>query len=164
MSLNDWASALNWGQLDLNGWLIALTVGIFTGIVSGLMGIGGGNIMVPASTILLRLGQHVAQGVSLIVIIPTAISGAWSHHKRGNVNMRVALLLTPGAVVGGLIGARVAQAIPGGQLRVIFGILLFYFAMRYLGVESWMMNRLRAPREAQRAAAAVPSPETAPPR
>ncbi|HEU5318290.1 MAG TPA: sulfite exporter TauE/SafE family protein [Chloroflexota bacterium] len=164
MSLNDWASALNWGQLDLNGWLIALTVGIFTGIVSGLMGIGGGNIMVPASTILLRLGQHVAQGVSLIVIIPTAISGAWSHYKRGNVNMRVALLLTPGAVVGGLIGARVAQAIPGGQLRVIFGILLFYFAMRYLGVESWMMNRLRAPREAQRAAAAVPSPETAPPR
>jgi uncharacterized membrane protein YfcA len=155
---------INWGQLDLNGWLIALSVGLFTGIVSGLMGIGGGNVMVPASTILLRLSQHVAQGVSLIVIIPTAISGAWSHYQRGNVNMRVALLLTPGAVVGGLIGARVAQAVPGGQLRVIFGILLFYFAMRYLGVESWVMNRLRAPAEARRAARAVPGPETAPKR
>ena len=155
---------LNWGSLDLNGWLIALTVGLFTGIVSGLMGIGGGNIMVPASTILLRLGQHVAQGVSLIVIIPTAVSGAWSHYKRGNVNVRVALLLTPGAIVGGLVGARVAQAIPGGQLRVMFGILLFYFAMRYLGVESWIAARLKAPPEARRAARAVPSPETAPKR
>jgi uncharacterized membrane protein YfcA len=157
-------SWVNWGQLDLNGWLIAMSVGLFTGIVSGLMGIGGGNIMVPASTILLRLGQHVAQGVSLIVIIPTAVSGAWSHYKRGNVNVRVALLLTPGAIIGGLVGAWVAQAIPGGQLRVIFGILLFYFAMRYLGVESWIVNRLRAPQEVRRAAQAVPDPSTAPKR
>jgi uncharacterized protein len=154
----------NWGALDLNGWLIALAVGLFTGIVSGLMGIGGGNVMVPASTILLRLGQHVAQGVSLIVIIPTAVSGAWSHYKRGNVDVRVALLLTPGAIVGGLIGARVAQSIPGGQLRVMFGVLLFYFALRYLGVEAWLMSRLRASPEARRAARAAPGPETAPKR
>jgi uncharacterized membrane protein YfcA len=157
-------SLVNWGQLDLNGWLIALTVGLFTGIVSGLMGIGGGNVMVPASTILLGLGQHVAQGVSLIVIIPTAISGAWSHYKRGNVAVRVALLLAPGAIVGGIIGARVAQAIGGGDLRVIFGILLFYFAMRYLGVEGWVVSRLRAPRQVQKAAQAVPDPSTAPER
>lgn len=155
---------LNWGQLDLNGWLIALAVGLFTGIVSGLMGIGGGNIMVPASTILLALGQHVAQGVSLIVIIPTAISGAWSHFKRGNVNVPVALWLAPGAVIGGVIGARIAQAVPGGQLRVIFGVLLFYFALRYLGVESWLMARLKASPEARRASRAVPDPSTAPKR
>ncbi len=155
---------LNWGQLDLNGWLIALTVGIFTGIVSGLMGIGGGNVMVPASTILLGLGQHVSQGVSLIVIIPTAISGAWSHYRRGNVNVRVAVLLAPGAVVGGLIGARFAQAVPGDQLRIIFGILLFYFALRYLGVESWLIARFRPSPQVQRAAAAVPDPSTAPKR
>jgi uncharacterized membrane protein YfcA len=157
----DW---LNWGTLDLNGWLIALAVGLFTGILSGLMGIGGGNIMVPASTILLHLGQHVAQGVSLIVIVPTAISGAWSHYKRGNVNLRVTLLLAPGAVLGGLIGAQVAQLLPGNQLRIAFGILLAYFALRYLGIESWLVNRLRAPREVRRAARAVPDPSTAPPR
>lgn len=152
----------NWGQLDLNGWLIALTVGIFTGIVSGLMGIGGGNIMVPASTILLGLGQHVSQGISLIVIIPTAISGAWSHYKRGNVNLRVVALLTPGAILGGVVGARVAQEVPGGQLRVIFGVLLFYFALRYLGVEAWLLSRLKAPPDATRAAKAVPDSSTAP--
>jgi uncharacterized protein len=154
----DW---INWGGLDLNGWLIALTVGLLTGIVSGLMGIGGGNIMVPASTILLHLGQHVAQGVSLIVIVPTAISGAWSHYTRGNVNVRVTMLLAPGAIIGGLIGARIAQAVPGVQLRTIFGIMLFYFAMRYLGVEAWLVKRLfpKAPPEVKQAASAAPGTE-----
>ncbi len=135
---------MNWGTLDAIGWLTALAVGLFTGIVSGLMGIGGGNILVPASTILLGLAQHQAQGVSLLVIIPTAISGAWSHYRRGNVDSRVAVLLSLGAVVGGLIGARVAQGIPADQLRVIFGLILVYFAQRYLGVESWLRARLSA--------------------
>ena len=155
---------LGWGTLDLNGWLVALAVGLFTGIVSGLMGIGGGNIMVPASTILLGLTQHVAQGVSLIVIVPTAISGAWSHYKRGNVATRVAMLLAPGAAVGGLIGASIAQGLDRDTLRVVFGVLLFYFSLRYLGVEGWLMARLRASPDAKRAAQAVPSPETAPKR
>ena len=131
-----------WGTLDAAGWIIALAVGLFTGVVSGLMGIGGGNVMVPASTILFGLEQHQAQGVSLLVIIPTAVSGAWSHYRRGNVNVRVALLLIPGAVLGGLIGARLAQGVPSDQLRIIFGIILFYFALRYLGVEAWLRSRL----------------------
>lgn len=133
---------MNWGTLDLTGWMIGLAVGVFTGVVSGLMGIGGGNILVPASTILLALEQHQAQGVSLLVIVPTALSGAWSHYKRGNLNLPVAGWVSAGAVVGGLMGARVAQGIPGSQLRVIFGIVLLYFALRYLGVEAWLKRRL----------------------
>jgi uncharacterized membrane protein YfcA len=131
-----------WGSLGVQGWIVALVVGLFTGVVSGLMGIGGGNILVPASTILLGLEQHQAQGVSLLVIIPTAISGAYSHYRRGNVDLRVALLLAPGAVIGGLAGARVAQGLSGDQLRVVFGIILLYFALRYLGVEDWLRARV----------------------
>ena len=151
---------MNWGFLDALGWVMGLAVGLFTGVVSGLMGIGGGNVMVPASTILLHLDQHQAQGVSLLVIVPTAISGAWSHYHRGNVAVRVALLLTPGAIVGGLIGGRIAQYVPSDQLRVIFGIILFYFAMRYLGVEAWLRNRLfpQAPPEVKAATAPPPAP------
>ena len=151
---------MNWGTLDLTSWLIGLGVGLFTGVVSGLMGIGGGNVMVPASTILLGLEQHQAQGVSLLVIVPTAISGAWSHYKRGNVNLRVALLLSPGAVIGGLIGARFAQALPGDTLRVIFGCILLYFAMRYLGVEAWVRARLfpQAPPQVKVATSPPPAP------
>ena len=83
---------MTWGSLDLNDWLLALGVGLVTGVISGLMGIGGGNVLVPASTILLHLGQHQAQGVSLLVIVPTAISGAWTHYRRGNVQVKVASL------------------------------------------------------------------------
>jgi uncharacterized protein len=142
MTMTMGSTPMLWGSLSPQGWLVALAVGLFTGLVSGLMGIGGGNILVPASTILLDLEQHQAQGVSLLVIVPTAISGAWSHYRRGNVDLRVALLLTPGAVLGGVLGARVAQGIPGDQLRGIFGLLLLYFALRYLGVEGWLRARL----------------------
>ena len=118
----------------------------------------------PASTILLHLGQHQSQGVSLVVIVPTAISGTWSHYRRGNVNVRVALLLVPGAIIGGLIGGRIAQFVPSDQLRIIFGILLFYFAMRYLGVEAWLRSRLfpQATPEAK-AATSPPPPVPVPP-
>jgi uncharacterized protein len=151
---------MNWGTLDATGWLIGLAVGLFTGVVSGLMGIGGGNIVVPASTILFGMEQHQAQGVSLLVIVPTALAGAWTHYRRGNVDLRVAVLLSIGAVVGGFIGARVAQLVPGDSLRVIFGILLFYFAMRYLGVETWLRQRLfpQAPKEVRLATSPPPGP------
>jgi uncharacterized membrane protein YfcA len=132
---------MSWGTLTPEQWLLGLGVGLFTGIISGLMGIGGGNVLVPASTILLHLVQHQAQGVSLVVIIPTAVSGAWTHYQRGNVNLRVAALLTPGAVLGGLAGGRVAQAIPSDQLRITFGVILLYFALRYLGVVAWLRAR-----------------------
>ena len=96
--------------------------------------------------------------------MPTAISGAWSHFKRGNVATRVAMLLAPGAAVGGLIGASVAQGLDRDTLRIVFGVLLFYFALRYLGVEAWVLSRLSASPDAKRAAQAVPGPETAPKR
>jgi uncharacterized membrane protein YfcA len=156
---------VNWGTLDLTGWLVALAAGLFAGVVSGLMGIGGGNVLVPASTILLALEQHASQGISLLVIVPTAIAGAWSHYRRGNVDLRVVVFLTPGAVAGGLVGARVAQGIPGDQLRVIFGILLLYFALRYLGATDWLRARLgrRAPPEVEVVTAPPPTPPPTPP-
>jgi uncharacterized membrane protein YfcA len=132
--------------LDLRGWAIALAVGLFTGVISGLMGIGGGNVLVPASTILLGLEQHQAQGVSLLVIVPTALAGAWGHYRHGNVHLRAAALLSAGAVAGGLAGARLAQTLPGDFLRICFGIILLYFAIRYLGLIEWLQaKRARRP-------------------
>jgi uncharacterized membrane protein YfcA len=122
---------------------IALAVGLFTGVLSGLMGIGGGNIMVPASTILLGLTQHQAQGVSLVVIIPTAITGAYTHWQHGNIDRRTALLVAPGATVAGWLGAELAQRLQADTLRLCFGLLLLYFALRSLGVEAWITSRLR---------------------
>lgn len=133
---------MSFGQLDAAGWTIALAVGFFAGVVSGLMGIGGGNILVPASTVLLALTQHQAQGVSLVVIIPTALVGAYSHWRHGHVQLRAAQLIAGGAVVAALAGARLAQVVPGQTLRTIFGIILLYFGLRYLGLWGSLRRRV----------------------
>ena len=96
------------------------------------------------------------------MIIPTAISGAWSHYRRGSVDVRVALLLTPGALLGGLLGARGGAGIPGDQLRGIFGLLLLYFALRYLGVEDWLRARLARLARLARSGGPVEEPEGKP--
>jgi uncharacterized membrane protein YfcA len=103
--------------------LIAL-VGLIAGAVSGLLGVGGGIVMVPAIAFLLGRDQHVAQGVSLAVIIPVSISGAWIHARKGNVIPPLALWLSVGAVVGAAVVGSLVQRVSSESLRVAFGIFL----------------------------------------
>ena len=95
------------------------------------------------------------------MIIPTAISGAWSHYRRGNVDVEVALLLTPGALLGGCWGPGWRRD-PRRPAAGIFGLLLLYFALRYLGVEDWLRARLARLARLARSAASVEEPEGEP--
>lgn len=122
---------------------VAIAVGFGTGVLSGLLGVGGGVIFVPAAVLLLGLTQHDAQGVSLAVIIPISIVGALSHHRLGNVDRRAVVLLGITAVIGGVVGAVIAQQLSNEALRVIFGLLLLYVGQRYLGVEAFLTRQLR---------------------
>ena len=70
--------------------IIYLTIGFVTGFVSGMMGVGGGGVMVPLMVVLGNIGQHMAQGTSLLAMIPASISGASTHYKLGNVKLDVA--------------------------------------------------------------------------
>jgi len=106
------------------GAVAVLGLGVLTGMLSGLMGVGGGIIMVPAMVYLMGLSQKMAQGISLAVIIPVSISGAIIHAKHGNVRADVWHWLVFGGVAGGLIGARLAIVLPSEILRVIFGGLM----------------------------------------
>ena len=106
--------------------LLTLLSGLGAGILSGLLGVGGGIIMVPILVFLLGLTQHAAQGISLVVIIPTALTGVYHLHKDKLVNYRVASYLAAGAVVGALISANFVQMIPGDYLRQIFGVFIIY--------------------------------------
>jgi hypothetical protein len=109
---------------QLAGGLLVVLVGITAGILSGLLGVGGGIIMIPAMVLLLGLGQKLAQGISLAVIIPVSISGAMIHARHGNVSSGVAVPLAVGGIAGGLIGARVAVGLDPLVLRSMFGILM----------------------------------------
>ncbi len=119
--------------LPLAGGL-ALT-GIVSGVFAGLLGIGGGAIIVPALAFVLELigfdgdlSQHVAVGTSLAVIIPTGISSALSHHKRGAVDVRVLKLWAPVIVVATLVGGLMAGWYSGSVLRIVFGVMAILIA------------------------------------
>ena len=113
-------------------WAMGLAVGVVAGVLSGLLGIGGGAIMVPAMTVLMGLSQHLAQGTSLLVIIPTAISGSITHFRMGNIRMETAAWLSAGGVLGAVGGAFLALASPDALLRLLFGCYLAFTGIRML--------------------------------
>ncbi len=112
---------------------IGLVIGVIAGLGSGLLGIGGGAIMVPAMVLLLGMSQHVAQGTSLAVIIPTALSGSITHFRMGNVRVETAAWLSLGGIVGAAAGALAALTAPDEALRLLFGAYLAFTGIRMLG-------------------------------
>src|SRR5262245_43873587 len=102
-------------------YLIAAVIGLVSGVASGLFGVGGGIVMVPAMVYLLSTNMKVAVGTSLVVIIPTALMGSLKHYQLGHVNWRLAASLIPLAVVGGFIGAALTKPLPAETLKKLFG-------------------------------------------
>lgn len=111
---------------------VLLITGIFTGFLSGMMGVGGGTIMVPAMVLLLGYDQHSAQGTSLLVMVPAGAVGAWAHWKLKNVASRLLPGLVPGVLLGTYLGGSIAHRLPEGYLRVIFASVLIWTGVRYL--------------------------------
>jgi uncharacterized membrane protein YfcA len=103
---------------------VLAAAGVASGFVSGMLGVGGGALMVPAMVLLAGIGQHVAQGTSLLAMVPAGAAGARAHWRLGNVVPRVLPALIPGIVVGSYVGARLAAALGDGALRTVFAVVL----------------------------------------
>lgn len=117
------------------GWLkiaILLLTGAFTGFLSGMMGVGGGTIMVPAMVLLTGLPQYTAQGSSLLAMVPAGGVGAFTHWRLGNVNTIVLKGLIPGIIIGTFLGGSFAHFLSEGVLRIIFAAVLTWSGLRYL--------------------------------
>ncbi len=99
-------------------------VGVLTGALSGLLGVGGGVVMVPALVLLVGYTQHQAQGTSLAVIVMVSVSGALTHSLRGNVIWSLAAWMAIGSAVGALVVTPRVYAIPQETLRAMFGIFM----------------------------------------
>jgi len=105
-------------------WMVLL-IGLVVGVFSGIVGIGGGILFIPALVYLLGMSQHKAQGTSLgALLLPVGLFAFLEYYRRGNADLRVALLLAAGFLVGGYFGALGAQHIPDLWLRRIFALLL----------------------------------------
>jgi uncharacterized membrane protein YfcA len=109
---------------------LAVAGGFLVGLVSGIVGIGGGVLLVPMMVLGFGFPQHLAQGTSLVAIIPTAVVGAATHHRQGNVVWRAALLMGAAGVVGAVGGALVALSLPRDLLARVFGAFLLLAALR----------------------------------
>lgn len=113
--------------------LICLLLGLTAGAFSGIVGIGGGIIIVPALVLFFGMTQHVAQGTTLALMVPPiGILAAWTYYNQGYVDIKVALLVAAGFLVGGLIGAKVAVYLPNHVLKKIFAFVLFAIGIKML--------------------------------
>ena len=105
--------------------------GIFlSGILSGLLGVGGGLLIVPIFMLLLGKDMHTAVATSLALIVPTAIAGALFHWSVGRVDVKLFLICAGFAVAGGVLGAWLAGSVSPTFLRRIFAALLLIVAVR----------------------------------
>jgi uncharacterized membrane protein YfcA len=119
----------------VTGWAkiaVLLLAGTFSGFISGMMGVGGGTIMVPAMVLLAGMGQHMAQGSSLLAMVPAGAVGAHAHWKLGNVVTKLLTGLIPGIIIGSYLGGSLALVLSAGVLRIIFAAVLIWTGMRYL--------------------------------
>ena len=130
-----------------------LLLGIASGALSALMGVGGGVIMVPALVLIGGLTQHVAEGTSLFVIIPTSIMGAVKHARHGYTDWRLGLILGVGGIVGAQGGSAIALQMDAELLQRLFGAFLVITSLQLL----WTSRRKDAPTSAADSAE-VPDP------
>lgn len=116
----------------MNTVVVVFIIGLGTGVLSGLLGIGGGVVLVPMLVFILGTLQHTAQGISMLVIIPTAIVSIWHFHKDKLVNYQAAVYISAGAVTGALISANLVQYLPASALKQIFGVFVIYSGYRMI--------------------------------
>lgn len=122
----------NWAFGPWANIAIFLAIGFVTGFVSGMMGVGGGGVMVPLMVVLGNIGQHTAQGTSLIAMIPASTNGALTHHKLGNVKMDIAWGLIIGSLVGAYFGAATASQLPDFHLKIAFAAVGVWMGTKYI--------------------------------
>jgi hypothetical protein len=116
--------------MEITGLLI---IGVIAGTLSGLLGIGGATILIPALLLIFKMTQHMAQGTSIAaLLLPVGILAAMKYYQAGNVNIKFAVFMAIGFLIGGYIGAVIAQPIPDVMLRKIFGIYLLIIAVQMI--------------------------------
>jgi len=113
--------------------MLYVLLGILAGYISGLIGIGGGVIIVPALVFIFGLSQHEAQGTTLALLVPPiGLLAAWSYYQQGYVNVKIAICICIGFLLGSVLGAKLATQIPEIILGRIFGAAMLAIAVKMI--------------------------------
>ena len=110
-----------------------LLLGLVAGTFSGLIGIAGGTIIVPALIFPFGMSQHQAQGTTLALLVPPiGFLAAWTYYKQGYVDLRIAALICVGFFFGGLLGAKFATKLSNVVLERVFGVALLLISLKMI--------------------------------
>jgi uncharacterized protein len=120
-------------KMSVSTVLILLVIGTITGIMAGMLGIGGGLVVIPALVMVMGLSQQAAQGTSLAMMLPPiGILAAYNYYKAGHVDIKFALLLAVAFIIGSYFGSKLAIRLPQETLKKVFGIFLLLVAIKML--------------------------------
>jgi hypothetical protein len=120
-------------KMTLNELIILILIGLSAGVVSGMLGVGGAIIIVPALVLFFGMTQHQAQGTSLaILLFPVGFLAFWNYYKQGYVNFKLALIVMLAFFVGGYLGSVLAVQIPERLLKTGFGIFIIIIGFRMI--------------------------------
>jgi uncharacterized membrane protein YfcA len=120
-------------KINMDTILILLLIGLAAGFLGGLVGIGGGVLIVPALVLLLGLSQHLAQGISLAMILfPVGILGVINYYKNGYVDLRYAGLLAIGFFAGSYLGSKFSLSLPQDTVKKIFAVVMILLSIKLL--------------------------------
>lgn len=123
--------------MDLITLMTLLAIGLFAGIASGFVGVGGGLILVPAMMVFLGLGQHAAQGTSLAMMLPpVGILAVMQYHRAGEVHWAYTAVLCVTFVAGAWGGSKLSLRLSESWVKLIFGLVMLYAAIRML-LQAW---------------------------
>jgi len=112
--------------------LIVAVIGLLAGVLAGLFGIGGGVVIVPALILLADFGVTKAAGTSLAaLLLPVGALGAWQYWQAGLIDLKAAIVLAVGILLGAYLGARVGISLPASTVQRAFGVLLVVVGIRF---------------------------------
>ena len=120
-------------DMDIQTILILILVGIAAGMLSGLVGVGGGIVIVPALVLILGFSQKMAMGTSLgILLLPVGILAVFQYYKLGYVDVRVVLIISAAFIFGGYFGSKIALSLPQETIKKIFAVFMIIIAIKLL--------------------------------
>ena len=119
--------------MTLNTIIILILIGVFAGILSGFVGIGGGILIVPALVYFFGMTQMEAQGTSLFLMLPPiGILAVMNYYKTGNVNIWYGMIIAAAFVLGGYFGSKLSLRLSPNVVKVIFGTFMLYVAFKMI--------------------------------
>lgn len=124
--------------------LLLALIGIMSGMLSGFVGVGGGIIIVPALVFLFGMGQHMAQGTSLfILLLPIGFLAVSNYWKAGQINWQYGLVVALMFVVGSYFGSKMALKLSPGLVKLVFGMIMVAISVKLMvsGYQAWTNER-----------------------